>query len=84
MLSPAIASWLVLGVAVYLAAGVTFALPFAFRLVNRLDAVAAHGTRPFRVLILPGAVLLWPALLVRLLRRRGSPAESNPHQESPR
>jgi hypothetical protein len=83
MLSPAIASWLVLGAAVYLAAGVMFALPFAFRLVNRLDVVAAQGTRPFRALILPGAMLLWPVLLVRLLRGWGSSVEPDPHHESP-
>ena len=36
---------------------------------NRLDEVAAHGTPGFRGLIVPGSVLLWPALLLRLVRR---------------
>jgi hypothetical protein len=35
--------------------------------VNRLDAVAAHGTTGFRLLLVPGAALLWPLLLRRVL-----------------
>ena len=81
MLAPEIASWLVLLTGAYLAAGALFAVPFAFRLVNRMDPVAARGTWPFRLLILPGAVLLWPCLLVRLLRGvRAPPIEQTAHR----
>ncbi|HEX9894506.1 MAG TPA: hypothetical protein VGA78_11315 [Gemmatimonadales bacterium] len=55
-------------VAGYLAAGMGFALPFAFRWAGRLDPVAASGTRGFRLLIIPGAMLLWPWLGLRLWR----------------
>jgi hypothetical protein len=58
--------------AVYLTAGLVFALPFAFRWAGRLDAAARAGTLGFRLLILPGAMLLWPWLIARLLRQRGA------------
>lgn len=69
MLSTSVATWLVRAVGAYLLLGLCFALPFAARWVNRLDEVAAHGTPGFRGLIVPGSVLLWPALLLRLVRR---------------
>jgi hypothetical protein len=56
--------------AVYLAVGLLFALPFAARWAGRLDPAAAAGTWGFRLLILPGAMLLWPLLLYRVLRTR--------------
>ena len=81
MLSSEIASWIVRLVGAYLATGVLFAGPFAFRLVNRLDPVAAHGTAPFRLLLLPGATLLWPLLLARWLRGvRTPPMERTAHR----
>lgn len=67
-----VATWLVRAAGVYLLIGVCFAVPFAARWVNRLDEVAAHGTPGFRGLVVPGAVLLWPLLLFRLVRRRAA------------
>lgn len=69
MLSTSIATWLVRAAGAYLLLGLLFALPFSARWVNRLDEVAAHGTPGFRGLIVPGSVLLWPVLLLRLLRK---------------
>lgn len=68
MISILAATWLVRCAALYLGLGLAFALVFAFRWVNRTDPVAAHGTTGFRLLLLPGAMLLWPLLLRRLLR----------------
>lgn len=68
MLSYHVATWLVRLAGLYLLAGAVFAPLFAFRWVNRLDPVAAHGTRGFRLLLLPGSVLLWPLLARRVLR----------------
>ena len=65
-----IATWLVRAAGAYLLVGACFAVPFTVRWVNRLDEVAAHGTPGFRALLLPGAALLWPLLLSRLLRSR--------------
>jgi hypothetical protein len=84
MISPQVASWLVRLSAAYLGAGLLFAGLFAFRLVNRMDVVAAHGTRPFRLLLLPGATLLWPLLLSRWLRGIDAPpVERTPHRRRP-
>jgi hypothetical protein len=68
MISLVLATWIVRLAALYLAAGCLFAIPFAWRWSGRLDPVAAHGTTGFRFLLLPGAILLWPLLLRRLLR----------------
>jgi hypothetical protein len=68
MLTLAAATWIVRIAAGYLAAGALFAVPFARRWSGRLDPVAAHGTPGFRLLIVPGAILLWPLLLLRVIR----------------
>jgi len=54
--------------AAYLALGLAFAIPFAIRWAGRLDPAAQRGTWGFRLLIVPGAALLWPLLAVRLAR----------------
>jgi hypothetical protein len=54
----------------YVALGLLFAVPFAARWAGRLDPAARAGTPGFRLLIVPGAVLLWPMLLTRLLKTR--------------
>ena len=76
----AFARLLVLAAAVYLALGALFAVLFAARWAGRADPVAASGTPGFRVLLVPGSILLWPLLLVRLLTRSGPPAEVNAHR----
>ncbi|HEX7023269.1 MAG TPA: hypothetical protein VF187_00505 [Gemmatimonadales bacterium] len=55
--------------ALYLVAGALFAVPFALWWAGRLDPAAASGSRGFRLLLLPGAALLWPLLARRLVRR---------------
>lgn len=76
----AFARLLVLLAAVYLALGALFAALFAALWAGRADPVAASGTRGFRLLIVPGSTLLWPLLLLRLLKRSGPPAEVNAHR----
>lgn len=53
---------------IYLLAGALFAIPFAWRGAGVLEPVAREGTPGFRLLILPGALTLWPLLLVRWWR----------------
>ena len=59
----ALAVWLVTLVTAYVGAGVVFAAAFAARGVSRVDVRAAGAGWGFRLLIVPGAVLLWPLLL---------------------
>ena len=53
----------------YLAFGAVFACWFVWRGAARLDERAASGSRGFKLLILPGAVLLWPWLARQSLAR---------------
>lgn len=55
-------------VGAYLALGAVIALPFAV-FVGRLEPSAVGGSIGFRLLLLPGATILWPLVLVRALRR---------------
>jgi hypothetical protein len=80
-----VATWVVRLVEAYLGIGLVFALRFAWRWAGRLDPVASQGTWGFRLLVIPGATLLWPLLGWRLLRGGESPPpSSNPFLGRPR
>ena len=51
----------------YLALGLAIAMLFA-AFVQRVEPSARGGSILFRLLIVPGATLLWPLILVRSLR----------------
>ena len=65
-------SWLVLG-------GL-FAVPFLVLGVVAVDPVAQGSKWTFRLVLVPGVVLLWPLLLWRWIAR-GSPRERHAHLE---
>jgi hypothetical protein len=55
----------------YLAAGLLFGVAFVAIGVTRIDP-AAHGTSAaFRLLILPGSVILWPVLAAKWAGHEG-------------
>ena len=61
-----------IGAAAYLAVGALFALFFAFAGAARLDR-ATKGAGPFfRLLLLPGAALLWPLLALMWIAGAGA------------
>jgi hypothetical protein len=64
------AKLLVAAMGLYLSLGAIFAVGFALRWAGRLDPVAREGSTGFRLLILPGAMLLWPYLAFRLVKTR--------------
>ncbi|MGF1456837.1 MAG: hypothetical protein ACFB6R_15830 [Alphaproteobacteria bacterium] len=67
--------WLAVGA--YFGVGLVIGLGFVFFGAHRLDH-AAEGSGPlFRLIILPGAVGLWPAILVRIFsfRKINAPTE---------
>ncbi len=74
-MAPAVALWIVRAAGVYLALGLLFAIPFLARGAGVLEPAARHAGLFFRLLLLPGAVLLWPWLLARWSahRREGQP-----------
>lgn len=54
--------------AVYLFAGLVFAIPFVLKGVNKIDE-AAHGSKwGFRIIIIPGTIVFWPLLLKRWIK----------------
>ena len=62
------------GLQIYGAIGVAVALPFALFVAPRLDPGARGSSVAFRLLIAPGAALIWPIVVARsiaLARRRG-------------
>ncbi len=52
----------------YLAVGLLCAVLFVLRGVTRMDPVTKGSSVWFRLLILPGSVLLWPVLLTKWLK----------------
>ncbi len=56
--------------AVYGIFGVLFAIPFLMIVISRMDSGAKGSGLPFRLIVFPGVVALWPLLLHRSWRRR--------------
>jgi hypothetical protein len=52
---------------------VVFATAFQWRGVARVDGDAAAGSVPFRIVILPGVIALWPVLAWRWRVGLGAP-----------
>lgn len=55
-------------VAVYLAAGLVFAIPFVIKGVTEIDEGTHGSTWGFRIIIIPGTIVFWPLLLKRWLK----------------
>jgi hypothetical protein len=78
-----LASWMVLAVAAYAAAGLLFALAFLARGIERVDPAARGATLGFRLIVLPGVVALWPLLARRWRSGAGTPpVERNAHRRA--
>src|SRR5437899_3729880 len=76
-----IAAYFLILLGFYLFCGVIFAVPFALFGVGKIDPHAAHGTWGFRLLIMPGTILLWPLLALRWLKGiHDPPEERNAHR----
>jgi hypothetical protein len=76
-----IAAYFLSLIGIYSACGIVFAFPFVLIGVGRIDSHAAHGSWGFRVLILPGTIMLWPLLMRRWLKGAGTPPEErNAHR----
>lgn len=65
--------WLVVGA--YLFAGALFAIYFALRGAPLLDPAAKGSSAWFRLLLIPGAIALWPVLLMTMLLTPGRRAK---------
>jgi hypothetical protein len=66
---------------VYVAVGALFAVAFVAVGAGRIDPAAKGAPSGFRILILPGAIALWPYLLARWVSgAKAPPEESNAHR----
>lgn len=74
------AAFLARMIELYLALGAVFGVGFALFGAQRLDPDARGAGLGFRVLVLPGAALLWPLLAWRLARGAAAPAERTAHK----
>lgn len=78
-----IAAALLITLAIYLACGLLFAIPFALVGVKRIDPHAAGGSWGFRLLVIPGTMALWPLLLRRWVAGvKAPPEEWNAHRHA--
>jgi hypothetical protein len=65
----------------YMYAGALFAFAFVTFGVTQLDHEARGSGPIFRAIIFPGAVALWPLLLVRWVRgQHEPPTQRDPHR----
>lgn len=59
-------SFFIYACVIYFLFGIFFAVPFCFMWLQRIHTLAEHASIPFRLLCIPGAVFLWPVLLVKV------------------
>lgn len=59
---------IVSSLSIYLSIGAVFALVFVVFGLGRVDPAANSSTLGFRVLCMPGCVLLWPIMLTKWVR----------------
>lgn len=68
---------------IWFVVGFVFALLFAGGLAARIDARAAHLPIGMRLILIPGAIALWPLLVVRVAAgRRAAPAQHDAHSDA--
>ena len=65
----------------YLGIGLVVGIGVAIFGLARLDHAADGGTAAFRVIVLPGLIALWPAVLVRLFSMRKINAPIDGHDD---
>ena len=77
-----LAQLFVRSVEVYMGVGLAFAAAFALRGAARIDPDAEGATWGFRLLLIPGATMLWPLLALRWWRGARPPQERTPHKRA--
>lgn len=80
-MSESLAAAIVLAATAYVGAGLVLAVPLVVGGLGRLDPAARTASWGFRVIVMPGVVLLWPLLVVRLAAGdTHPPIERNAHR----
>ena len=55
-------------VSIYLLLGVLFVVPFLLKGLTKVDSSAHGGTIGFKIIIIPGVIVFWPALLSKWIK----------------
>jgi len=55
--------------AIYLVLGVLFVIPFLMKGLNKVDEGANGSTIGFKIIIIPGVIVLWPVLLSKWMKK---------------
>jgi hypothetical protein len=61
---------LLIVVAIYLACGFVFMIPFIIKGVDAIDEGAHGSSIGFRIIIIPGTIVFWPLLLRRWVKMK--------------
>ena len=77
-----IATLLSVALQAYLGLGLLFAIAFVLFGVQRIDPAARGGTWGFRLMIIPGAMALWPLMLRRWMLGLPPPEERSAHRRA--
>ena len=56
--------------AIYLALGMLFVIPFLIKGLNKIDEGAHDSTVGFKIIIIPGVIVLWPELLKKWMKKK--------------
>jgi hypothetical protein len=76
-----LAAIIVWAAGLYLAAGLIVAASALVRGLGRIDPDAENATLGFRILVIPGLVLMWPVIIRRIRSgRREPPRENTAHK----
>jgi len=65
-----LAQILLIIVAIYLACGFVFMIPFIIKGVDVIDEGAHGSSIGFRIIIIPGTIVFWPLLLSKWIKRK--------------
>jgi hypothetical protein len=79
-MNPLPAEIILLTAGIYLALGLLFAVGFSWRGWRAIEKPEVEGTLVFKIMLIPGASLLWPLLLRRWLRANRSDSSTGNHE----
>lgn len=81
-MSITVASWIWSLIGIYLGIGVLFAVLFLSLRLKKSDPDAVGSSIGFRAIVLPGIILLWPALARRWIAGVTQPLEEKSHHRN--
>jgi hypothetical protein len=55
---------------IYLVLGVLFVIPFLMKGLNKIDEGAHGSSLGFKIIIIPGVIVFWPALLSKWVKKK--------------